>query len=106
MSGSDSTPPSRPQPPRDCTAVDFATQISSPKPAVVGRLNVGDVLDVEAQTYQERTVLVLTSQSEIVGGLASAQAAKILECIGDGHRFVADVESVTAGQVRIRVHHI
>lgn len=106
MSGIDPAPPSRPEPPRDCKAIDFITQVSSPKPAIVGRLNVGDVLDIEAHDYQGRTVLVLTSQAELVGGLASAQAAKILECIVDGHRFVADIESVTAGQVRIRVHHI
>lgn len=105
MSGTDNTSPTYRDPPMDCASIDFTAQVSSPKSTVVAKMNAGDVLDVEAKAYQERTVLILTTKGEIAGGLASPQAAKILECINDGHRYVADVQLISGGQVRVRVHH-
>lgn len=88
-----------------CTRVKFETQLTSPQPAVVATISVGDVLDVVLT--QRQTVLVVEAQKNgvAVGGIAGLDATRLRTCLTDGHPFKATVLTVNGGQVRVKVEH-
>jgi hypothetical protein len=90
----------------DCTSLVIDTQISSPKPAVIGTLKVGDLLDVEARTSAGTVVVVLLYKGKVAGGLASPQLHQLRECLDSGTQYHAEVKSIKAGQVRVRVEAV
>jgi hypothetical protein len=81
----------------------FDTQLSSPKPAVVSRLKVNDVLDIATQVAGTVTVVVALRNGQVAGGLASPLVQRLRGCIEAGHVFTARVLAVNSGQVRVHV---
>jgi hypothetical protein len=86
-----------------CADLEFDTQLSSPKPAVVTQLKVNDLLDVVTQVVAGATVVVALHKGQVAGGLASPLVQRLRECIDGGTAFTARVLSVNSGQVRVHV---
>lgn len=86
-----------------CGDLEFDTQLSSPKPAVVVQLNVNDLLEVVTQVVAGATVVVALYKGQVAGGLASPLVQRLRECIEAGTPFTARVLSVNSGQVRVHV---
>ncbi len=86
-----------------CADLEFDTQLSSPKPAVVRQLKVNDSLDVVTQVVAGATVVVALHKGQVAGGLASPLVQRLRECIEAGTAFTARVLSVNSGQVRVHV---
>lgn len=111
-SGYDPPRPSRPDPgggsggppPEDpCARLSFPAFVSSPDPAVVGELAIGDVLDVVLTDSAGVPLVELQMGDGRVAGTLTTNLARLLPCL-DGHAYVAEVTSVTGGAVQIQVH--
>ena len=86
-----------------CSALVVDTQLSSPREDVVGRIQVGDFLDVVTQTVGATTVVVVLHDGQVAGGLASPSLQRLRECLEAGNRYRAEVTAKNLGQVRVRV---
>lgn len=89
-----------------CESVRFDNQLTSPQPAVVATISVGDILDVVLVTMNGQRVIQALKNGNIAGGLAGLDANRLRICIDDGHVYKATVLSVNGGQVRVRVEHV
>lgn len=88
-----------------CEMLKFDAQLTSPQPAIVQTLEVGDVLDVSIVSLNGQQVLQALKNNVAAGGLIGADASRLRECILSGHAFRAVVLSVNGGQVRVHVEH-
>lgn len=88
--------------PSTCENLVIDTQLSSPKPAVIAGIKVGDVLDVTLQQGAGTTVVVMHG-GQIAGGLASPQVQRLRECLEGGTVYGAEVTAINGAQVKIRV---
>lgn len=98
------TPPSRPQPGDGVDECDIfeITSISSPVPAVVQTLNVGDILDVSLLGTSQ---LIVLHNGQPAGAITSPKMMLFVNCIAEfGNVYVARVLSINGGQVRIKVY--
>lgn len=86
-----------------CKDLVITTQLGSPKAAVVGQLNAGDLLDVELEQAKGTTLVVAKFKGQVAGGLTSPELAQLRACLEDGTEYVAKVQSITGGQVRVKV---
>lgn len=97
-------PPSRPKGdggPDECDIFEITT-ISSPVAAVIKQLAVGDVLDVSLQGTSQLAVI---HQGQIAGAITSPKMMLFVRCIVEfGNVYVARVQSINGGQVRVKVH--
>lgn len=90
----------------ECSRLIFNTQLSSPKPDVVTRLQPGVELQITLQVQPGLKVALALYNNEVAGGLASPETARLRHCIELGTHYSATVLDVTGGQVRVRVHPI
>ncbi|MCW5660095.1 MAG: hypothetical protein KIT60_20525 [Burkholderiaceae bacterium] len=88
-----------------CSDLKFSILVSSPKPAAVAALKVGDVLDIDVVQLGAQVVVRVLKNGTLVGGLAGPEATRLRNCIADGHDYQAEVLSITSGQVRVEVTH-
>ncbi|EKN3402643.1 hypothetical protein AB5J03_003113 [Yersinia enterocolitica] len=89
-----------------CEKIVFLAQLSSPVAHVVSQLKPGDVLQISQQVQGTLRVTVASYNGQTAGGIASPKTQRISECIGLGTRYVADILSITNGQVQVRVHAV
>lgn len=87
----------------DCELLKFDAQLTSPKPAVVATLKVGEALNVVVAEMNGQVVVQALKNGQLAGGLTGPDAARLRDCIGEGHNYSASVLSVNGGQVRVRV---
>lgn len=86
-----------------CNRLSFETQLSSPKPAVVSALNVGDVLSVVVESLGAVQVVVVKQGDQVAGGITSPKMARLLECLLQGSNYRATVVRKVGGQVTVRI---
>lgn len=89
-----------------CDRLIIETAISSPKEAVIKKLSVNDVLQVELEQLSVTSIVILTYKGEKAGGITHAMTNQLRECIQAGTRYIATVISKSDGQVRIRIKPI
>jgi hypothetical protein len=89
--------------PNNCESLAFETNLSSPKQAVVGQLQLGDQLEVGTKDSGNTTAVVAMHNQEVAGGLASPLIQQLRECLSNGHLFTAEVIDIQGGQVLVRV---
>lgn len=99
--GGDPDPPVSP-----CDRLRFEAQLSSPQPAVVATIQVGDILQIVVATLKGTLVVQVLKDGQPAGGLTGPQAAQLRNCIDQGHNYQATVRIVNGGQVRVIVEHI
>ncbi|MCM2310917.1 MAG: hypothetical protein NDI84_05885 [Steroidobacteraceae bacterium] len=90
----------------ECDLLGFEAQLTSPQPAAVAKLRVGDVLEIAVATMRGQVVVQALKDDTLVGGLTGPDATKLRNCIGEGHQYSATVQNVNGGQVRVRVSHV
>jgi hypothetical protein len=88
----------------DCDKIYISTQLSSPQPKVVEKLAEGTELRIELRDMNGTSVLVALLETDLAGGLAAPETAKLRNCIDQGHQYGATVVSINGGQVRVRIH--
>lgn len=88
-----------------CESLKFDAQLTSPQPAVVATLVVGDVLDIRVDKLQGQIVVKVLKGGLVAGGLTGPEATRLRNCIEGGHAYEAEVMSVNGGHVRVRVTH-
>ncbi len=86
----------------DCASIFEKTILNSPKPDVISKLKVGDVLTLELKQYDEKKSLVaVTSDNEVAGSITSATLSKIKNCIDQGFSYISIVESIEGGRCTV-----
>lgn len=102
----DSSPPVPGGPggePDPCGRLMFDATLSSPEPAVVEVLVVGELLGVMLATADGvRLVEVRTADGRLAGTLMT-NLPELLACLGRGVDYLAEVRSVDGGAVRLAV---
>jgi hypothetical protein len=106
MSGISSGGPDNGEPEESCESLVIDTQLSSPKPDVISGVQVGDVLEVDAEIRGDRTLVIVRHHGEEAGGLASPLLKRLRQCIEGGTQYRAKVTAKKDGQVRVRVSAI
>lgn len=86
-----------------CDRLSFETQLSSPKPAVVTGINIGDILPVAIEQQGAAQVVVIKHGNQVAGGITSPKMSRLLECMRQGTQYQATVLSKAGGQVTIRI---
>jgi hypothetical protein len=95
-----------PDTPPSCNDLKFSILVSSPQPAAVAILKVGDVLSIDVAQRGGQVVVRVLHGGTLVGGLAGPDATRLRNCIEAGHGYQAEVLSINGGQVRVEVAHI
>lgn len=85
-----------------CERLQFETEIRSPNPAVIGKIQVGEVLGVQLRAGPP-IVVVIVRGAQDVGGIVSPKATRLRECITQGTQYSATVISVNASVVKVRI---
>ena len=86
-----------------CEGLVLNTQIASPKPAVIRQLSVDDILQVDLQTVDTTTAIVLLFRKQIAGAVAAPDMQRLRECIEGGARYDATVTAISGAHVSIRI---
>lgn len=86
-----------------CADLVIDTQLSSPKPEVVAGIQEGEMLEVKLDSAGNSTVVIVLSNEQLAGGLASPEVGRLRECIQKGTQYVAVVTGKNDGQVQVRV---
>ncbi len=86
-----------------CDRLTSETTLTSPDRAVISQLSIGTALDVEVDTSGARPVVRAMYQGQVAGSITSSIIQRLVECIGEGYEYVADVLSVQGGTCRVRV---
>lgn len=89
-----------------CDKLRFEAQLTSPQPAVVSTLKVGDILDVKVVNLKGQIVVQVLKKTKPAGGLAGPDATRLRNCVEQGHEFKATVRKINGGQVRVLVEHV
>jgi len=89
-----------------CEELKFDAQLTSPQPAVVQTLFVGEILQIDIVSVKGQQILQVLKNAQPAGGLVGGDAGRLRECILGGHQFNATVLSINGGQVRVHVEHV
>lgn len=89
-----------------CDRLRFEAQLTSPRPAVVATLFVGNVLDISVVNMGGQVVVQVLKNGQVVGGLAGPDATRLRNCIDQNHEYRATVRAINGGQVRVLVEHV
>ncbi|AVX36246.1 hypothetical protein [Yersinia massiliensis] len=88
-----------------CEKLTITTQLSSPNPAVVPFLKVGDILVIQQRNQNGLSLTeAIFGTNQVAGGIASPQIRRMRECIELGTTYVARVISINGGQVMVKVY--
>lgn len=87
----------------DPCAIVQRAPLNSPKPAVAGTLNAGDMLKVVLNEASGRPILEVHAVGGIAGALTHNGHLRLVECIRQGHEYVAEVKGRQGGAVDLLV---
>jgi hypothetical protein len=104
MSGSNGGGGYDPISPKDCNTLSIYTQLASPDPSLVGKLKTGEILMIRL-IPPTGPVQVINNSNETVGAILSKDVAKLIECISDGHEFLAKVLDIKGGNCQVLITH-
>jgi hypothetical protein len=88
----------------DPCAIDEITVLNSPNRAVLTTLAAGATLTLDFQPGPPRRLVAITSGREIAGSITSISLPQLIQCIGQGVIFVADILNLTGAVCQVRVH--
>jgi hypothetical protein len=88
--------------PDKCAIYETAV-LASPVPTVIATLNVGDILTVDLETSPRERVVVRASGGQVAGAITSIRLVDIIECIGEGFSYQAEVKSISGGKVEVEI---
>lgn len=105
MTGADKSGSRRaPEPSDKCSEFVEKTPLSSPKPAVLKKLQKGDVLDVILQKNRDRpSTVVAAKDMDIAGSIISARSPQLVRCLERGYDFEAEIIQLDGGLCTVEV---
>lgn len=86
-----------------CDKLRFEAQLTSPQPAVVETLSIGDILAITTVIMKGQVVVQVHKNSQVAGGLTGPDATRLRNCMDEGHQYKATVRAINGGQVRVHV---
>ena len=87
-----------------CQTIYRGAGLASPKSAVVSKLKVGDILDLEPQAQGNYYVLYAVKSGVRAGVVTHKLIDQIIGCIVDGgHKYVAYVTAVQGGSCTLEI---
>lgn len=87
----------------DCRTYMEATYLNSPVPKIVSSLVVGDILTISVQKISGRNIVVANFKKNVAGSLTPKALAQLIDCIGKGFHFVAEVKEVKGGRCQVLI---
>lgn len=104
MSGTGGTVYDPQPPPSDCDRLTFRTVLNSPVPQVVAGIGVGVRLDIVAEVRAGGLQVALAlHEQQRAGAITSDALARLLQCMSNGHEYVAEVTKKTGARVEVQV---
>lgn len=90
-----------------CISVAEQTPLNSPVPHVISSLRVGDFLDLQIQGTPSRPILVAidTKTSSVAGSVTFRNLPNLLNCISNGHQYIAEILSLSGGSCVVLIRH-
>ncbi len=87
---------------------EYEAPVNSPKPSVLGLLNVGSILDVDVVTVGNASTLVLRDASGSLGGsLTFFGYLQVINCIvQQAVTYKAEILLIAGGVYTVRVHPV
>ncbi len=89
----------------DCTTISIRTHVTSPNPAVLATISVGDILDISI-TPPSGPLVAATNTGAILGTVLTARLVDLVNCIKAGHSYQAEVTRITGADCEILITHI
>lgn len=87
----------------DPCAIFQQAPLNSPRPSVVATLNVGDSLDVVLNLGGPRPILEVHAPAGVAGALTHTGHMRIVECIQNGHQYIAEVVNRSGAAITLQV---
>lgn len=84
-----------------CESISFNTDVNSPQAEALAGLEVKDKLDVVLDNY----IVVVRRQDtgDLVGTINWSSIARLIECLEEGHAYVALIRDIEDGLVKVHV---
>lgn len=92
-------------PTSSCAALQFDTQLASPKAQVIAQLKGGEILDIAFDQSTNQQVVSALWQGAVAGGIVDPHLNQLRNCMSQGEQYQARVLHIGGGQVRLRVYH-
>lgn len=86
----------------DCQKVSIKTSVTSPNPAVLAILSVGDKLDITLQTATGPLIAV-TNAGSVLGAVFTTKLSQLIECINKGYTYIATILEIDGGSCEILI---
>ena len=86
----------------DCSTLSFNTTVNSPNPEVIAMISVQQQL--ELRLLGEIVVVGIPRTQDVLGSVNHTNTLRLIECMREGHDYVAVVREIQDGLVRIQVH--
>jgi len=86
-----------------CDIVELTT-LNSPNRTVLAGLRAGDELEVVFDVGPPQRLMARTNQGIIARSITSRLMLQIIQCIGQGYQYVADVLSINGAVCQVRIH--
>jgi|GEM_PF-5497508 len=88
----------------DCTTLVIKTKLASPVRQVVDEINIGDTLSVEL-TPPAGPVSIMTESGKVAGSVLPIDLESLIQCISEGHEYIAKVTEINMGNCQIIIKH-
>lgn len=85
-----------------CANLSGKTQLNSPQPEIVGKLNIGDNLEL----ILNGTTVEAHFNDEVAGTITWTQLAQLIECIEEGNDYIAQVTNISGGSVQVHIRSV
>lgn len=89
---------------KDCNSLNIRTQIASPNPKVIATLKVGDVLKISV-TPPRGPATFVTNKKEVAGAMLPGDLHKLIDCINEGHEYIAKVVDIKGANCQVLIKH-
>lgn len=86
-----------------CGNLTFETQLISPQPKVVSKLQLREILALQLNGQNNALSIHVLKDNNLVGAIVNPQ---LLSCMQQGHQYSAEVEKINNGQVTVLIKPI
>jgi len=85
-----------------CLTIQEDVRLESPKPEVLAKLRVGDVLEL-LQKAGKAPITAVTADGSTAGSIVPSSLETLLKCMEQGHNYIATVKSIKGGMCIVQI---
>lgn len=104
MSGSGSSYSGTSSVKKDCSSLTIRTKLASPDRRVIDEISIGESLNI-VLTPPAGPVTAVTNDGKTAGAILHVDIDSLIECISDGHEYVAKVLEINMGNCEVLIKH-